>query len=149
MGRVRGEVRQRRPEEAPYVDAVVHPELVVLDGEERGIEDASTRRDYSSSPNDNVIVDNISWRWIFYVNLPIGAVALALAALWLREERQDTAGALDLRGLVLSATGVSFLIYTLSTGPENGWLAPATIATFDRLRPATERPMMAAMMMPT
>jgi EmrB/QacA subfamily drug resistance transporter len=76
-----------------------------------------------------VLVDNTSWRWIFYVNLPIGAIAITLAALWLREERQDTAGPLDLRGLVLSATGVSFLIYALSTGPENGWLAPSTIAT--------------------
>ncbi len=76
-----------------------------------------------------VLVDNTSWRWIFLVNLPIGAVALALAALWLREERHEAAGRLDLRGLVLSATGVSLLIYTLSTGPENGWLTPQTIAT--------------------
>ena len=76
-----------------------------------------------------VLVDNTSWRWIFFVNLPIGAVALVLAALWLREERRDAAGRLDVRGLVLSATGVSLLIYTLSTGPENGWLAPQTIAT--------------------
>ena len=70
-----------------------------------------------------VLVDNTSWRWIFFVNLPIGALALTLAVLWLREERHEAAGRLDLRGLVLSATGVSLLIYTLSTGPENGWLA--------------------------
>jgi EmrB/QacA subfamily drug resistance transporter len=76
-----------------------------------------------------VLVDNTSWRWIFLVNLPIGAVALTLAALWLREERHEAAGRLDLRGLLLSATGVSLLIYTLSTGPENGWLSPQTIAT--------------------
>jgi len=76
-----------------------------------------------------VLVDNTSWRWIFYVNLPIGAIALLLAGLWLREERQETAGPLDIRGLVLSATGVSLLIYTLSTGPENGWVSPGTIAT--------------------
>jgi EmrB/QacA subfamily drug resistance transporter len=76
-----------------------------------------------------VLVDNTSWRWIFLVNLPIGVVALTLAALWLREERHAAAGRLDLRGLLLSATGVSLLIYTLSTGPENGWLTPQTIAT--------------------
>jgi len=76
-----------------------------------------------------VIVDNIDWRWIFYVNLPIGAVALALAVAWLREERQSEAGRLDIGGLVLSATGVSLLIYTLSTGPENGWLSVATLTT--------------------
>ncbi|MFK8026165.1 MAG: MDR family MFS transporter [Ilumatobacter sp.] len=76
-----------------------------------------------------VIVDNIDWRWIFYVNLPIGIFALALAAAWLREEEGGEAGRLDLGGLVLSATGVSLLIYTLSTGPENGWLATPTLAT--------------------
>lgn len=76
-----------------------------------------------------VLVDNTSWRWIFLVNLPIGVVGLALAALWLREERLDSDTRLDVRGLVLSATGVTLLIYTLSTGPEKGWVSPATLAT--------------------
>lgn len=76
-----------------------------------------------------VIVDNIDWRWIFYVNLPVGVIALTLAAAWLREERQPEAGRLDIGGLVLSATGVSLLIYTLSTGPEQGWLSVSTLAT--------------------
>ena len=74
-----------------------------------------------------VLVDNTSWRWIFLVNLPVGVVGLALAALWLREERQEAAGRLDVRGLVLSTLGVSLLIYALSTGPERGWLAPLTL----------------------
>ena len=76
-----------------------------------------------------VLVDNTSWRWIFFVNLPIGAVGLVLAALWLREERLESGTKLDLRGLVLSATGVTLLIYTLSTGPENGWLSATTLGT--------------------
>ncbi|MGB3735808.1 MAG: MDR family MFS transporter [Ilumatobacter sp.] len=76
-----------------------------------------------------ILVDNTSWRWIFLVNLPIGVVGLALAALWLREERLESGTRLDLRGLLLSATGVTLLIYTLSTGPENGWLSLATLGT--------------------
>jgi EmrB/QacA subfamily drug resistance transporter len=76
-----------------------------------------------------VLVDNTSWRWIFLVNLPIGVVALTLAWLWLREERQPAPGRIDLSGLVLSATGVSLLIYTLSAAPENGWLSWSTFAT--------------------
>jgi EmrB/QacA subfamily drug resistance transporter len=76
-----------------------------------------------------ILVDNTSWRWIFYVNLPIGALGLVLALLWLREERLETESRLDVRGLVLSATGVTLLIYTLSTGPENGWLSVATLTT--------------------
>lgn len=76
-----------------------------------------------------ILVDNTSWRWIFLINLPIGVLGLTLAALWLREEIQEAAGRLDLRGLLLSAIGVSLLIYTLSAGPEQGWLSAQTIAT--------------------
>ncbi|MEO1060862.1 MAG: MDR family MFS transporter [Actinomycetota bacterium] len=68
-----------------------------------------------------VIVDNISWRWIFLVNIPIGVVAVSLAVAWLREETQPTPGRFDLAGFLLSASGVSLLIYALSTGPEEGW----------------------------
>jgi EmrB/QacA subfamily drug resistance transporter len=76
-----------------------------------------------------VIVDNISWRWIFLVNVPVGVVAVALALAWLREETQDRPGRFDAAGFVLSATGVSLLIFALSTGPENGWLSPGTVST--------------------
>ncbi|MEM9747752.1 MAG: MDR family MFS transporter [Actinomycetota bacterium] len=76
-----------------------------------------------------VIVDNISWRWIFFVNLPIGAIGLLLALRWLRDERQDRPGSLDGLGVALSAIGVSCLVYALSTGPENGWLSPTTLVT--------------------
>lgn len=74
-----------------------------------------------------LIVDNISWRWIFLINLPIGVVALTLAVLWLREERADAPGRFDAAGIVLSAIGVSTLIYALSTGPDNGWGSASTL----------------------
>ncbi len=76
-----------------------------------------------------VLVDNVSWRWIFFVNLPVGVIGLTLAALWLREERQEVGARFDLLGLLLSASGVSLLIYALSTGPEQGWLSVSTIST--------------------
>lgn len=65
-----------------------------------------------------VLVDNFSWRWIFLINLPIGLAGLTLAAQWLKEEVQPGPGRLDLGGLVLSASGVSLLIFALSTGPN-------------------------------
>ena len=74
-----------------------------------------------------ILADNVSWRWIFYVNLPIGAIGLWLAVLWLREDRQDDPGRLDVRGLVLSAFGVSALVFALLTGPDSGWLSPTTL----------------------
>ena len=70
-----------------------------------------------------LIVDHFSWRWIFFVNLPVGLVALALAARILpaadvRRERP----ALDLRGLLLLSPGLAALIYGLSEfGIEGGF----------------------------
>ncbi len=75
-----------------------------------------------------VIVDNTSWRWIFLVNIPIGVIAVSLAVAWLREETQPNPGRFDAAGFVLSAVGVSSLIYALSTGPDNGWGSPAVLA---------------------
>ena len=70
-----------------------------------------------------VLVDNASWRWIFFINGPMGAAAIVLALLWLREERSDEPGRFDAAGFVLSTVAVSVLIYTLTIGPEQGWLS--------------------------
>ena len=68
-----------------------------------------------------ILVDHASWRWIFYINLPIGLVGMILAAAVLREETQDEPGRFDLAGLLLSGGAVATLLYTLSIGPERGW----------------------------
>jgi EmrB/QacA subfamily drug resistance transporter len=74
-----------------------------------------------------ILVDTTSWRWIFFINGPIGALAVALAILWLRESTQDEPGRFDAAGFVLSAASVSILLYTLSIGPEAGWLSAKTL----------------------
>ena len=74
-----------------------------------------------------ILVDEASWRWIFYINGPIGAVAFVLSWRWLREETQPNPGRFDLAGLVLSAAGVSILLYTLTIGPHDGWLSTKTL----------------------
>ncbi len=76
-----------------------------------------------------VLVDNASWRWIFLINLPIGLTGLALAWRWLREESQSNIGTLDFGGLILSASGVSLLIFALSTGPDFGWSSAPIVAS--------------------
>jgi EmrB/QacA subfamily drug resistance transporter len=61
-----------------------------------------------------LIVDNASWRWIFFVNVPVGALAFAAALRILpRGERQE-AGRLDVRGLALMVTGLPLLTYGLA-----------------------------------
>src|SRR4051812_18357369 len=62
-----------------------------------------------------VIVDNFSWRWIFFVNVPVGLIALVLA--WRILPRADLSrrgAVLDVRGLLLLSPGLAFLVYGLS-----------------------------------
>jgi EmrB/QacA subfamily drug resistance transporter len=73
------------------------------------------------------LVTDVSWRWIFYVNLPVGIVAFAVGFLFLREERETTAGRFDLPGFVLSGAGLALVLFALSQGPEKGWRSPEVV----------------------
>src|SRR5204863_81180 len=58
-----------------------------------------------------VLSDHASWRWVFYVNLPFGAVAMALIATGLLEEaRSPRRPVMDLGGVALFAAGVSAVL---------------------------------------
>ncbi len=61
-----------------------------------------------------LILDNASWQWIFYVNLPIGVIAVIAALRTLPRVEPGPAGSLDYRGLVLMATGLPLLTYGLA-----------------------------------
>jgi EmrB/QacA subfamily drug resistance transporter len=79
-----------------------------------------------------LIVDNASWRWIFFVNLPVGAVALVLAARVLpgADERSSEAR-LDVRGLLLLSPGLAALVYALSeVGIQGGFGSPRVVVAF-------------------
>ncbi|MXQ67316.1 DHA2 family efflux MFS transporter permease subunit [Actinomadura rayongensis] len=62
------------------------------------------------------LVDDVSWRWIFYINVPIGAVALVLSARILKRDEAQPAERLDFLGLLLLSPGLAALIYGLATG---------------------------------
>ncbi|OMF62999.1 MDR family MFS transporter [Paenibacillus sp. FSL R5-0766] len=71
-----------------------------------------------------LIVDQLSWRWIFYVNLPVGIPAVIFGMLYLKEHREQGAGPLDLPGWFLSAPGLALTMYALSQGALRGWTSP-------------------------
>src|SRR6516164_7825915 len=73
-------------------------------------------------------VDNLSWRWIFYINLPIGAIALAVigVAFHARPERQRHS--IDYAGAALLAGGLSSIVlFTSLGGTTYDWGAPQMI----------------------
>jgi len=76
-----------------------------------------------------LILDNASWRWIFYVNVPIGLVAFILGLRGLpREHRSGEAGRLDLIGLLLVMSGAPSLTYGLAEiGSTGGFSSPKVI----------------------
>ena len=66
------------------------------------------------------LVDNASWRWIFYVNVPIGIAAFVFALVLLREHTEPAAGRFDFWGFVCSGAGLALVLYALSEGPTYG-----------------------------
>lgn len=72
----------------------------------------------------------ISWRWIFVVNVPIGIVTAIAAARMLQEVREPDEANPDLVGAALLAVGIGLLTLGIVKGPEWGWTAGQTLASF-------------------
>ncbi len=63
----------------------------------------------------------LSWRWVFYVNVPIGIAAVIFGALFLGDHRQvHDAGRFDVAGFVLAGAGLSLLMYGISGVDRRG-----------------------------
>jgi EmrB/QacA subfamily drug resistance transporter len=76
-----------------------------------------------------LLVTDLSWRWAFYVNVPIGIAGFLFGLLFLQEARQEDAGRFDLAGFVLAGAGLGTLMYAVSEGPAKGWTSPQIIVT--------------------
>jgi EmrB/QacA subfamily drug resistance transporter len=76
-----------------------------------------------------LLVTDLSWRWAFYVNVPIGVAGWLFGLLFLREARQEEAGRFDLPGFLLAGAGLAALMYGVSEGPAKGWTAPVILAS--------------------
>lgn len=76
-----------------------------------------------------LLITGLSWRWVFYVNVPFGAAAVLFGLFFLAEHRDHVAGRLDLPGLLLCGAGTATLMYGVCTGPDLGWDRPTVVAS--------------------
>jgi len=74
-----------------------------------------------------ILTDALSWEWIFFVNVPVGVLAIVLAPILLDESRNSSVKTFDLPGAVLVTAGLSSLVYAITQAGRDGWLAATTI----------------------
>jgi EmrB/QacA subfamily drug resistance transporter len=76
-----------------------------------------------------LLVTDASWRWVFYVNVPIGIAALTFGSLFVRHSAESSPGHFDWRGFALAGVGLGLFMYGISEGPDLGWDAPEILVT--------------------
>ncbi|MGO9754911.1 MAG: MFS transporter [Solirubrobacteraceae bacterium] len=76
------------------------------------------------------LVDSAGWRWVFVINLPVGALALALTTLFVPESRSDRPRRLDPVGQVLVIAALASLTYAIIEGHSYGWTSIAILGLF-------------------
>jgi EmrB/QacA subfamily drug resistance transporter len=73
------------------------------------------------------LVDSVGWRWIFWVNVPVGTATLALTWRWIPESRAPRPRRFDPLGQLLVAVALGSLTYAIIAAPRSGWTAPSTL----------------------
>jgi EmrB/QacA subfamily drug resistance transporter len=75
-----------------------------------------------------ILTKYLGWEWIFFVNIPVGIVVLALAVRYVRESRQeDAVHEYDVLGALSVTGGLVLLVYAISEAPDVGWATFRTI----------------------
>ena len=76
------------------------------------------------------LLENYWWGSVFFVNLPIAAVAIAAAAYLIPESKDATTPGLDFGGLLLSIAAITAVVFTIIEAPEWGWASTNTLVGF-------------------
>ena len=71
----------------------------------------------------------ISWRWVLFINVPVGAAVIALAPRYLPETDRTT-GHFDLLGALTGTLGMTGIVYGFVRAGSSGWSDPGTVAAF-------------------
>jgi len=74
-----------------------------------------------------VLTKYLGWEWIFFVNVPVGAIALALTPRFVRESRAARESSPDVFGAVAVTSGLALLVYAVSTAPSHHWGSAKTL----------------------
>jgi EmrB/QacA subfamily drug resistance transporter len=75
------------------------------------------------------LVEWASWRWVFFVNVPIGLLVMA-ATPFVLPKVDGHGGRPDIPGAITASSGVAFLVYGLVHAPTAGWTATTTLLSF-------------------
>jgi EmrB/QacA subfamily drug resistance transporter len=99
-----------------------------------------------------ILTDSLGWRWIFFVNVPIGAAAAWLAVTQVRESRDANARHADVPGLATLAASLFLIVFALLRGNNAGWTSGQILASliggvallfvFAAIEARQERPML-------
>jgi MFS family permease len=71
-------------------------------------------------PVGGFLVTYLSWHWIFYINVPIGLIGIALVTIFVDEMKKPTRTKFDLRGLILSGPSFACLMFGIEVGSRRG-----------------------------
>jgi EmrB/QacA subfamily drug resistance transporter len=77
-----------------------------------------------------LLTEHLSWHWIFFVNVPVGVLAIAASYLFITESKDETHTSLDLPGLGTSALGLFALTYGLIEANTFGWSSARIVGSF-------------------
>jgi EmrB/QacA subfamily drug resistance transporter len=77
-----------------------------------------------------LITEHVDWSWIFFVNVPVGIVAVVASLLFIDESRDETHVRLDLPGLATSGVGLFTLTYALIEANTYGWTSTRILGSF-------------------
>jgi EmrB/QacA subfamily drug resistance transporter len=75
-----------------------------------------------------ILTGYLGWRWVLFVNVPIGVAAIALTAAVLTEARRPSAGKLDIAGAITATGGLALLVYAIVSTDTHPWGSGRTIS---------------------
>ena len=76
-----------------------------------------------------ILTDGLGWRWIFFVNIPVGVFAFAVALTRISESRDEGARHTDVRGLVTFAAALLLIVFGILRGNASGWTSPVILVS--------------------